>query len=201
MYIFYLEKVYNILDLISAWKISGKQANTDCLIRRLPSGVMRLEVSRKVTCGLWSDAKDLEKLCDTMEAFRNACNHASKIAYDEGIHKPKALRDLTYRALRANFKLPASLAPRAVNRVAASYKEDPWRLHTFENRSIPLDGRLFSLRRNEDFQALIVTIRGRVKVNLCLSEYQRELLKNAILGARLILKRTCLSSTSMSAAK
>lgn len=149
-----------------------------------------MEVSRKVTCRLWSDdAKDLEKLCETFVYFHNACNHASKIAYDEGIHKPKALRDMTYRSLRANFKLPASLAARAVNRVAASYKENPRRLHTFENRSIPLDRRLFSLKRNGDLQASVVTIRGRVKVNLSPSEYQRELLKNTILGARLILKK------------
>ncbi len=53
----------------------------------------------------------------------------------------------------------------------------------------PPPWRLFSLKRDGEFQAFIVTIRGRVKVNLSLNEYQRGLPKNPILGAALILKK------------
>jgi IS605 OrfB family transposase len=148
-----------------------------------------LEVSRKVICGLWAEPEDLEKLRDTVDAFQNACNYASRIAYHKRILKPEMLRKQTYRDLRAIFKLSASLATRAINRVAASYAEDHQMLHIFMDRSIPLDKRLFSLKRNGDFQASISTIGGRVKAYLLLGDHQRRLLKNPILGARLILKR------------
>jgi IS605 OrfB family transposase len=46
-----------------------------------------------------------------------------------------------------------------------------------------------SIKRNGDFQASIATIRGRIKVGLSLGEYQRALLNNPILGAKIILKR------------
>jgi len=140
-------------------------------------------------CGLWADAEDLEKLRNTVDAFQSACNYASRIAYNRRIHKPEMLRKQTYRDLRALFKLSASLAVRAINRVAASYAEAPHMLHIFKDGFIPLDKRLFSLKRNGDFQASISTIRGRVKAYLLLSEHQRKLLENPILGARLILER------------
>jgi putative transposase len=140
-------------------------------------------------CGLWADAEDLEKLRNTVDAFQSACNYASRIAYNKRILKPEMLRKQTYRDLRAIFKLPASLAARAINRVAASYAEDSQMLYIFKDRSIPLDKRLFSLKRNGDFQASISTIKGRVKACLLLGEHQRKLLMNPIIGAKLILKR------------
>jgi IS605 OrfB family transposase len=47
---------------------------------------------------------------------------------------------------------------------------------------------LFTLLRNGEFRASISTVEGRVKPNLAIGEYQRELLKNPVRDAKLVYR-------------
>ncbi len=147
------------------------------------------EVSRKVICRLKINTEDAEKIRSTIEAFSNACNYASEIAFRNRVFETRELHDRTYRKLRTIFKLPAALAAQVVHKVAASYVENSQRLHVFRERSLFLDGKLFSIKRLEKLAASITTLKGRLKAELDIGTYHRALLENPTRGARLILNR------------
>lgn len=148
-----------------------------------------MEVYRRVFCSLKVDSEDLAKLNSTVKAFEDACNYASEVAFRKGIHEPKVLHDRIYRELRVIFELSATLAVRAIQKVATSYKEPSYELHIFKERSLSLDRRLFCLKRKGRLIASIATASGRIEAELEVGDYQRSLLKNPVTGARLILKR------------
>jgi IS605 OrfB family transposase len=85
--------------------------------------------------------------------------------------------------------MPAALAVQVIHKVAMSYLENTHRLHIFKERSLFLDGKLFSLKRIEKLAASIATLKGRLKAELEIGAYHRALLENPTHGARLILKR------------
>ncbi len=150
---------------------------------------MTLEISKKVVCGIDPASEDIEKLRSTIIAFEDACNYLSLICFQKRILDYRTLHKLAYKNIRATFKLPASLAVRAINRVISSYKEQPHKHHIFRERSLPLDRRIFSLKRNEHFIASLTTTKGRAKVKLALGERQKNVLSNPVSGARLVLRR------------
>jgi IS605 OrfB family transposase len=152
-------------------------------------GCENLEVSRRVFCNLKANKEDLAKLKGTINAFEDACNYASEIAFKKKIRDPKVLHDRIYRELRAIFKLPAALAVRAIRKAASCYRESPTKLHVFKERSISLDRKLFCLKRTKRLIISIATARGRIQAELVVGNYQRSLLGNPVKGARLILKR------------
>ena len=148
-----------------------------------------MEVYRRVFCSIKVNEEDLAKLYCVVNAFEEACNYASEIAFRRRIHEPKVLHDRVYRELRVIFKLPAALAVRAIQKVASFYRESSYKLHIFKERSLSLDRKLFCLKRTGKLVASIATASGRIKAELEVGDYQRSLLRNPVTGARLIFKR------------
>ena len=139
-----------------------------------------MEIVKTIVCKLKVSKKNKEILLKTMELFRDACNYISEIAWKQKCFNPVALHHLTYRKVREKFKLPANLAIEARDRVAKSYKTDKSKLHEFKSLSMDLDDRLFSIKQKEDkFLVSIATIKGRVKCELDIGDYQRQYLENA----------------------
>lgn len=139
-----------------------------------------MELSKTAVCKLKPTVEDLEKLLKTLEAFRDACNYISKVAFERRVFNPVALHHMVYRETREKFQLPANLAIRARDRVAKAYKQRRDKPLEFKSLSMDLDERLFRLIDKPDgIYASISTIQKRVKVPLDIGEYQRKLLENA----------------------
>jgi len=138
------------------------------------------EITKTIVCKLKVGEKEKEALLKTMELFREACNYISKVAWKQKCFNSVALHHLTYRKVREKFKLPSNLCIEARDRVAKSYKTDKSKLHEFKALSMDLDDRLFSIKQKEDkFLVSIATIKGRVKCELDIGDYQRQYLENA----------------------
>jgi len=139
-----------------------------------------MELSKAVVCKLKPSAEDFEKLLSTIEAFRDACNYISKVAFERRVFNPVALHHMVYRETRRRFNLPANLAIRARDRVAKAYKQRRDKLLKFDRLSMDLDERLFRLIYKPDgIYASISTVQKRVKPPLDIGEYQRKLLEDA----------------------
>jgi len=141
-----------------------------------------LEAVRTVVCKLQTSEEEAEKLLETLKAFRDACNHISKVAYERRVFNPVALHHFTYRDVRERFGLPANLAIRARDRVAKAYKHNRSRLLEFKSLSMDLDERVFRLiHRPDGIYASIAVLQPwrRVKPKLAIGEYQRRLLEDA----------------------
>jgi IS605 OrfB family transposase len=122
----------------------------------------------------------VQKLLTTLEAFRDACNYISEVAFERRVFNPVALHHMVYRETRQRFKLPANLAIRARDRVAKAYKQKRDRLLEFTGLSMDLDERLFRLIYKPDgIYASISTLQKRVKPPLDIGDYQRKLLEDA----------------------
>ena len=139
-----------------------------------------MHITRPVICKLLVDGKDFENLKRTIDTFQSACNYISKVAFKKCCFDPLSLHALVYKKVRAIFKLPASLAIQARNRVAESYHLNRDHLHTFRRNSMALDNRIFSLLRSRDFAVSISTIQGRLKSRLVLGGYQRSILEKPV---------------------
>jgi len=138
-----------------------------------------MELSKTVVCKLKPSAEDSEKLLSTVEAFRDACNYISKVAFERRVFNPVALHHMVYRETRRRFNLPANLAIRARDRVAKAYKQRRDKLLKFTKLSMDLDERLFRLIYKPDgIYASISTVKKRVKPPLDVGKYQRKLLED-----------------------
>lgn len=144
-----------------------------------------MEATKTVVCKLRTAEGEAEKIRETAIAFRDACNYISDIAFTQKCFNPVALHHITYRTVRERYNLLANLAVRARDRVSKSYKQNKHRQHKFRQLSMDLDKRLFTLFRNGDFKVSISTLSGRVKPELDIGEYQRELLKNPVKDAKI----------------
>ena len=51
--------------------------------------LFEMELSKTVVCKLKPTAEDSEKLLRTLEAFRDACNYISRIAFERRVFNPK----------------------------------------------------------------------------------------------------------------
>jgi putative transposase len=139
-----------------------------------------MELAKTVVCKLKPTDEEREKLLRTVQAFKDACNHISKVAFDKRVFNPVALHHLVYRETRAKFGLPANLAIRARDRVAKAYKQRRDKLLRFDRSSLDLDARLFRLIDKPDgVCASISTVQKRVKPPLAVGEHQRKLLRGA----------------------
>ncbi|MEM3039799.1 MAG: hypothetical protein QXO54_03230, partial [Candidatus Methanomethylicaceae archaeon] len=104
-----------------------------------------MDLSKTVVCKLKPSVEESEKLLTTLEAFRDACNHISKVAFERRVFNPVALHHMVYRETREKFRLPANLAIRARDRVAKAYKQRRDKLLEFKSLSMDLDERIFRL--------------------------------------------------------
>ena len=139
-----------------------------------------MEITKTIVCKLKVSEKDKGVLLKTMELFREACNYISEVAWRQKCFNPVALHHFTYKEVRKKFKLPSNLCIEARDRVAKSYKTDKSKLHEFKALSMDLDDRLFSIKQKEDkFLASIATVKGRIKCELDIGDYQKQHLENA----------------------
>ncbi|MDH5811740.1 MAG: transposase [Candidatus Methanomethylicaceae archaeon] len=137
-----------------------------------------MDLSKTVVCKLKPSVEESEKLLTTLEAFRDACNHISKVAFERRVFNPVALHHMVYRETREKFRLPANLAIRARDRVAKAYKQRRDKLLEFKSLSMDLDERIFRLiYKSEGVYVSISTLQKRVKVLLDIGDYQRKLLE------------------------
>jgi len=85
-------------------------------------------------------------LLATMHRFNEACNFASKAAWENKAFGQVRLHKLCYYAIRANFGLSAQFTVRAIGKVVESYKANRKVLHTFRpTGAVVLDDRLLGL--------------------------------------------------------
>lgn len=139
-----------------------------------------MKITKTIVCKLKVSEEEKEVVLKTTELFKEACNYISKVAWEQKCFNPIALHHLTYRKVRERFKLPSNLCIEARDRVAKSYKTDKSKLHEFKSFSMDLNNRLFSIRQKEGkFIVSIATIKGRVKCELNIGDYQKQYLENA----------------------
>jgi predicted transposase len=84
--------------------------------------MLLMELSKTVVCKLKPSEEDAQKLLTTLKAFRDACNHISKVAFERRVFNPVALHHTVYRETREKFKLPANLAIRARLRLKSRFQ-------------------------------------------------------------------------------
>jgi IS605 OrfB family transposase len=121
-----------------------------------------------------------QSLLKTMQAFNDACNYISQIAFKNRRFSQVPLHRLCYRDVRQKFKLSAQLAVRAIDKVAQTYKLDKKKLHRFKKYSaVVYDQRLLSFRGLSI--ASILTIDGRYKIPIVFGSYAG-LEQNKMLG-------------------
>lgn len=139
-----------------------------------------MKVTKTVVCKLRLTGEEHEKLFRTVQAFKDACNYISRVAFERRVFNPVALHHMVYRETRKRFGLPANLAIRARDRVAKAYKLRRDNLLRFNKSSLDLDARLFRLVHKPDgIRASISTVQKRVKPLLAIGDYHRELLSGA----------------------
>ncbi len=137
-----------------------------------------MRLTKIAVCKLELSDEERHKLLATLQAFRDACNYTSRVAFEHRAFHPVALHHMVYRDTRVKFGLPANLAIRARDRVAKAYKQRRNRLLRFSRLSLDLDARLFRVfKKPEGWYASITTAHERVKSLLKIGKYQRKLLE------------------------
>ena len=134
---------------------------------------------RTIRCKLAPTTAAEQSLGATCRAFTDACNAILAVAVRERVSNNVRLHHLTYNMARAEFKLSANLAVRAVRRVAAAMtaaKRSKRQPKQFRPTSIDYDARVFAYRERDETVSL-TTVHGRVHVPLVLGQYQREALR------------------------
>lgn len=111
-------------------------------------------------------------LLETMEAFNNACNYISQVAFKERTFGQVGIHHLVYRQVRDQFGLSAQLTVRAMGKVSESYKINRSHLHIFKKHSaIVYDKRILSFRGLDTVS--ILSIKGRYKIPIVFGSYAK----------------------------
>lgn len=109
-------------------------------------------------------------LLKTMEAFNNACNYISKIAWETKTFGQVGLHHLCYKFVRETYGLSAQLTIRAIGKVCESYRADKKALHIFKKHSaLVYDQRILSFKGLDTVS--ILSIDGRFKIPIVYGEY------------------------------
>lgn len=115
-----------------------------------------------------SDQKS--SLLKTMEAFNDACNYISKIAWETKTFGQVGLHHLCYKYVRETYDLSAQLTIRAIGKVCESYRTDKKTLHVFKKYSaLVYDQRILSFRGLDTVS--ILSLDGRFKIPIVYGEY------------------------------
>lgn len=124
---------------------------------------------------LMPTTEQFDALLETMKRFNQACNYISKIAFNSKTFAKTKIQRLCYYDVREEFNLSAQMVVRAIGKVSESYKTDKKTLHTFkETGAIVYDERILSFKGLE--YASILTLQGRIKVPMVISNYHQGLL-------------------------
>ncbi len=129
---------------------------------------MKLTVKVKL---ISTSEQDLS-LLKTMEAFNEACNYASEIAFTQKTFGQIGIHKLYYRTIRDNFGLSAQLSIRAIGKVSESYKTDKKVQHGFKPHSaIVYDQRILSFKGLD--LVSILSLDGRLKIPIVFGSYAK----------------------------
>jgi putative transposase len=111
-------------------------------------------------------------LLKTIEAFNDACNYVSGVAFKNHIFGQVALHHKVYRYIRETYSLSAQMAVRAVAKVSESYVAERKRLHVFKKYSaVPYDRRILSFKGLDT--ASILSLDGRLKMPMVIGGYAK----------------------------
>jgi IS605 OrfB family transposase len=128
-----------------------------------------------------------EALVKTMEAFNQACNYASKVAFDTKTFGQFYIHRLIYHELRQRFGLSAQMTIRAVAQVSESYKVSKVSQHEFKPRSsMVYDQRILSWKGLD--KVSILSLDGRLIIPTRIGAYQEARLDRKIRQSDLILR-------------
>lgn len=107
-----------------------------------------------------------------MEAFNQACNYVSQIAFENKRFGQRFLHRLCYYEIRQKFDLSAQLAVRVIGKVKETYRINRKKLHVFKKYgAIVYDQRTLSFR-GLDFCS-ILTLDGRIKIPIVFGSYAK----------------------------
>lgn len=116
------------------------------------------------------------KLLETMRQFNQACNFISDVAYKTKTFNKIKLHHTIYYEVREKFGLSAQMTVRAIGKVVESYKAEKKTMHTFKDTgAMVFDDRILSFKGINI--ASILTLSGRIKVPMLISEYHKGILQ------------------------
>jgi len=114
-------------------------------------------------------------LLKTLRAANAACGEISDYAWEHKLYSKFSIQKYVYHQTREKTDLAAQVVVRCIAKVAACYKRDKKRKHSFRPTSAqPFDDRIF--RICDDDVVSIWTLDGRIKVPFVCGEYQRKML-------------------------
>jgi len=129
-------------------------------------------MKQTLTIKLHPTPEQFNILKETMEAFNEACNSISEIAFQTKTFNNWQLHHLVYRDIRQKFKLSAQMTVRAISKVADAYKVTKSVKATFDlHGAVVYDQRILSWKGLEAVS--ILTIEGRQKIPMQIGIYQQ----------------------------
>ena len=121
---------------------------------------------------LLPDEEQKQALVDTFVAFNEACDFASKIAFEKKLYNKVFLQRIVYRDIREKFNLAAQLAVRVIAKVVETYKADRTTFHVFRDfGSIVYDPRILSFKGID--QISVSTVHGRIRIPITIGKYRK----------------------------
>ena len=112
-----------------------------------------------------------QALLETMHAFNAACTYIAEQAFEAQVANKFELQKMCYGTLRAEYKLAAQLAIRAISKVTDTYKRDKSIQPTFRPEgALVYDERVMSFKGLNTVSLL--TLSGRVLVPFRIGGYQ-----------------------------
>jgi IS605 OrfB family transposase len=128
-----------------------------------------------------------QALVNTMEAFNQACNYASKVAFNTKTFGQFYIHRLIYHELRAKFGLSSQMTIRAVAQVSESYKANKSTQHEFKpHSSMVYDSRILSWKGLD--KVSILSLKGRLVIPIRIGAYQAARFDRKIRQTDLILR-------------
>jgi len=135
-----------------------------------------MQLSIKVKLVPTQEQKEI--LLETIEAYNEACNFVSKIAFENKTASIVKIHHICYYDIREKFNLSSQMAVRVVGKVADAYKiarnkklnlKKP---HKFaKHGAVVYDQRILSWKGLE--KVSILTLKGRQVIPIILGEYQQ----------------------------
>ena len=103
-------------------------------------------------------------------AFNDACDFASRIAFEKKLFNKVFLQRIVYRDIREKFGLASQLAVRVIAKVVETYKADRTTFHEFSDfGSIVYDQRILSFKGMDTVS--INTVHGRIRISMTIGKY------------------------------
>lgn len=131
-----------------------------------------------------------QSLLATMRAMNGAATFAARTGFDHEVFGQVSIHRLCYKAIRADFKLGAQHAVRAIAKAVEAFAGDKTICPVFDPLgAVALDDRLYRLI---GLQAVSInTVAGRIRTPFCVGDYFREILSRKMGQADLVYRDGC----------